>query len=252
MEAAARPLSGRVAIVTGATANLGLATAQCLASQGADVVLNYHRPQRREETRQAAEQLSGYGGRVLAVQADVTSASEVERLFAATVDACGGVDIVVNNAGLVIKKPLAETTDDDFDRAFAVNTRAAFLTMRQAARHIRDGGRIVNVITSIVAFTIPFYGVYAASKGAVEYLTKALAKELGDRGVTVNCVAPGPLNTSFYFPVETEESIAGAKSRAAGNRLGEVDDVAPLIAFLCGPQARWITAQTLRVNGGMA
>jgi NAD(P)-dependent dehydrogenase (short-subunit alcohol dehydrogenase family) len=252
METTARPLSGRVAIVTGATANLGLATAAYLARQGADVVLNYHRPEREDETRQAARQLSGYGGRVLAVRADVTSPTEVERLFAATVDACGGVDIVVNNAGLVIKKPLAETTDDDFEQAFAVNTRAAFLTMRQAAHHIRDGGRIVNVITSIVAFTIPFYGVYAASKGAVEHLTKALAKELGDRGVTVNCVAPGPLNTSFYFPVETPESIAGAKSRAAGNRLGEVEDVAPLIAFLCGPEARWITAQTLRVNGGMA
>lgn len=238
--------------MTGATANLGLAVAGSLAKQGADVVLNYRRPERREETRQAAEELSGPGGRLLAVQADVASAGDVERLFASTIDAYGGVDIVVNNAGLVVKKPLAETTDDDFDRSFAVNTRAAFLTMRQAARHIRDGGRVVNVITSIVAFTIPLYGVYAASKGAVEHLTRALAKELGDRGVTVNCVAPGPLNTSFYFPVETPASIAGAKSRAVGNRLGEIEDVAPLVAFLCGPQARWITAQTLRVNGGMA
>ncbi len=252
METTAQRLSGKVAIVTGATANLGLAVAGCLASQGADVVLNYHRAEREEETRQAATAVSGHGGKVLTVQADVTSPSEVERLFASTIDAFGAVDILVNNAGLVIKKPLAETTDDDFDRAFAVNTRAAFLTMRQAARHIRDGGRVVNVITSIVAFTIPFYGVYAASKGAVEHLTKAMAKELGDREVTVNCVAPGPLNTSFYFPVETPASIAGAKSRAAGNRLGEIDDVAPLIAFLCGPEARWITAQTLRANGGMA
>jgi NAD(P)-dependent dehydrogenase (short-subunit alcohol dehydrogenase family) len=247
-----RPLSGKVAIVTGATANLGLAVAGCLASRGADVVLNYHRPEREEETRQAARIVSGHGGRVSTVQADVTSSADVERLFASTIDTYGAVDILVNNAGLVVKKPLAETTDDDFDRAFEVNTRAAFLTMRQAARHIRDGGRVVNVITSIVAFTIPFYGVYAASKGAVEHLTKALAKEVGDRGVTVNCVAPGPLNTSFYFPVETPASIAGARSRAAGNRLGEIDDVAPLIAFLCGPEARWITAQTLRVNGGMA
>lgn len=252
MHESAQPLSGKVAVITGATANLGLAVAEELATRGADVVLNYHRAERAEETRRAAEELSRRGGRAIAVQADVTRSPEVERLFASTVDAFGGVDIVVNNAGLVIKKPLAETSDEDFDRAFAVNARAAFLTMRQAANHIRDGGRIINVITSIVAFTIPFYGVYAASKGAVEHLTKALAKELGDRGVTVNCVAPGPLNTSFYFPVETPESIAGAKSRAAGNRLGEVDDVAPLVAFLCGPQARWITAQTLRVNGGMA
>jgi NAD(P)-dependent dehydrogenase (short-subunit alcohol dehydrogenase family) len=162
------------------------------------------------------------------------------------------VDIVVNNAGLVVKKPMAETTDEDFERSFAVNARAPFLTMREAARLMRDGGRVVNVITSIVAFTIPFYGVYAASKGAVEHLTKALAKELGNRGITVNCVAPGPLNTSFYYPVETPESIANARSRAAGNRLGEIEEIAPLIAFLCGPEAGWITAQTLRANGGMA
>src|SRR3982750_3194814 len=161
METTAQPLSGKVAIVTGATANLGLAVAGCLASQGADVVLNYHRSEREGETRQAAKEVSGHGGRVLTVQADVTSTSDVERLFASTIDTYGAVDILVNNAGLVIKKPLAETTDDDFDRAFAVNPRAAFLTMRQAARHIRDGGRVVNIITSIVAFTIPFYGVYA-------------------------------------------------------------------------------------------
>ena len=148
-------LAGKVAIVTGATANLGLAVAEHLAGRGADVVLNYHRAERQAETERAAERLRRHGGRVLAVRADVTSSPDVERLFAAAVAEHGGVDIVVNNAGLVVKKPLAETTDEDFDRAFAVNARAAFLTMREAARHIRDGGRVVNVITSIFAFSIP-------------------------------------------------------------------------------------------------
>jgi NAD(P)-dependent dehydrogenase (short-subunit alcohol dehydrogenase family) len=124
--------------------------------------------------------------------------------------------------------------------------------MRQAARRIEDAGRVINIITSIVAFTIPFYGVYAASKGAVEHMTKALAKEIGHRSVTVNCIAPGPMNTSFYYPVEDETSIDGAKSRSVGNRLAEVADVAPLVAFLCSDRASWITAQTIRVNGGMA
>jgi len=151
----------------------------------------------------------------------------------------------------VVKKPLADTTDEEFDRAFAVNARAKFLTMREAARRLADGGRIVNIITSIVAFTIPSYSVYAGSKGAVEHFTKALAKEIGNRGITVNCVAPGPLSTPFYYPVENEESISGARSGAIGNRLGEITDVAPLVAFLCRPEAGWITAQTIRVNGGM-
>lgn len=182
----------------------------------------------------------------------MTQSADVARLFDRTIKELGRVDILVNNAGLVVKKPLAETTDEDFDRAFTVNTKAKFLTMREAAKRISDDGRIVNIITSIVAFTIPFYSVYAGSKGAVEHFTKALAKEIGDRGITVNCVAPGPLNTSFYYPVENEQSIAGAKGRSVGNRLGEIDDVAPLVAFLCTPEGRWITAQTVRVNGGMA
>lgn len=240
-------LEGKVAIITGATRNLGLEIARELSGSGAQVVLNYHDESRAEETEKAA---AGIGG--LAIRADVTRSVDVKRLFDRTVEEFGRVDILVNNAGLVVKKPLAETTDDDFDRAFAVNTRAKFLTMREAANRLSDDGRIVNIITSIVAFTIPFYSVYAGSKGAVEHFTKALAKEIGDRGITVNCVAPGPLNTSFYYPVENEQSIAGAKSRAVGNRLGEIDDVAPLVAFLCSPEARWITAQTIRVNGGMA
>lgn len=246
------PLAGRVAIITGSTRNLGLATADRLAGLGADVVINYHDPGRADEAEQAAKTLSAHGHGVLAVEADVTRSAGAAELFERTVDEFGRVNIVVNNAGLVVKKPIAETTDDDFDRAFAVNARAAFLTMREAARRIEDGGRVVNVITSIVAFTIPYYGVYAASKGAVEHLTKALAKELGPRRITVNCVAPGPLNTSFYYPVENDESIAGAKARSVGNRLGEIDDVVPLIAFLCQPEQVWITAQTIRVNGGMA
>src|SRR5262249_41096318 len=154
-------LSGRVAIVTGATANLGRQIAEQLSILGADLVLNYHNPARAEQTEQAAKALPG---RAVAVPADVTRSDEVAHLFDRAVEQFGRVDILVNNAGLVIKKPLADTTDEDFDRAFAVNTRAKFLTMREAAHRLENGGRIVNIITSIVAFTIPFYSVYAGSK----------------------------------------------------------------------------------------
>ena len=250
--AQADSLTGKAALITGSTRNLGLAIAGQLAAAGAGIMLNYHHPARKAEAGQAAAATAAHGTRVLACEADVTTPAGVASLFDATASAFGRVDIVVNNAGVVAKKPIAQTTDDDYDRAFAVNAKAAFLVMREAARRIEDGGRVINIITSIVAFTIPCYGVYAASKGAVEHMTKALAKEIGHRSVTVNCVAPGPMNTSFYYPVEDQASIAGAKSRSIGDRLAETGDVAPLVAFLCTEQGSWITAQTIRVNGGMA
>jgi 3-oxoacyl-[acyl-carrier protein] reductase len=250
--ASERPLKGKVAIVTGSTRNLGRAIAERLAGMGADIVINHHDDARRDEAEEAAEALRAHDVRVLIEQADVTQSDDVKRLFDRTVDELGRVDILINNAGLIVKKPLCETTDEEFDRCFAVNTKATFLSMREAALRMEDDGRIVNIITTIVAATIPFYSVYAASKGAVEHFTKGLAKEVGERGITVNCVAPGPLNTSFYYPVEDEGSIAFAKRLSVANRLGEIDEVVPLVAFLCGPGACWITAQTIRINGGMA
>lgn len=246
-----RPLKGKVAIITGSPQNLGRAIAERLAGMGADIVVNYHSDARREQAEQAADALRAYGGQVLVAQADVTQVNDVRWLFDRTTDSFGRVDILINNAGLIVKKPLADTTDEDFDRCFAVNTKACFLTMREAARRMENDGRIVNIITTLVAATIPFYSVYAASKGAVEHLTKGLAKELGARGITVNNVGPGPLNTSFYYPVEDERAIAMAKSLSVANRLGEIDEVVPLVAFLCAPEAAWITAQTIRPNGGM-
>lgn len=247
-----RPLKGKVAIVTGSTRNLGLAIAERLAGLGADIVINHHDEARRKEAEQAADAIRAYDGQVLVEHADVAQTDDVKRLFDRTIDRLGRLDILVNNAGLIVKKPLAETTDEDFDRCFAVNTKAKFLTMREAARRMENDGRIVNIVTTIIAATIPFYSVYAGSKGAVEHFTKGLAKEVGGRGITVNCVAPGPLNTPFYYPVEDEGSIAIAKRLSVANRLGEIDEVVPLVAFLCGPEAGWITAQTIRVNGGMA
>jgi NAD(P)-dependent dehydrogenase (short-subunit alcohol dehydrogenase family) len=238
-----RPLKEKVAIVTGSTRNLGQAIADRLAAMGADIVINHHDEARREEAEQAADALRVYGGQALIERADVTRPDDVKRLFDRTIETFGRIDILINNAGLIVKKPLAETTDDEFDRCFAV---------REAARRMENDGRIVNIITTIIAATIPGYSVYAASKGAVEHFTKGLAKEVGGRGITVNCVAPGPLNTPFFYPVENEESVAHAKRLSVANRLGEIDEVVPLVAFLCGPGACWITAQTIRVNGGMA
>ncbi len=247
-----RPLNGQAAVVTGSTRNLGLAIAARLAGLGANIVVNYHDEARSEEAEKAADELRAYNTQVLVERADVTHVDDVKRLFDRTIKSLGRLDILINNAGLIVKKPFADTTDEDFDRCFAVNTKGKFLTMREAAQRMENNGRIINIITTITAVTIPFYSVYAGSKGAVEHFTRGLAKEVGGRGITVNCVAPGPLDTSFYYPVENEESIAHAKRLSIANRLGEIGEVVPLVAFLCCPDARWITAQTIRVNGGMA
>jgi NAD(P)-dependent dehydrogenase (short-subunit alcohol dehydrogenase family) len=173
-----------------------------------------------------------------------------ERLFDETFAAFGRVDVVVNNAGMILKKPVVEVTEDDFDRIFGINTKAAFFVMQEAARRISDEGRIINMGTTLLAATTAFYGVYAGSKAPLEDFTRALAREIGARGVTVNTVAPGPIDTPFYHGQENAQSTAYATQASVAKRLGTIDDVVPLIEFLASPRSQWITAQTLFINGG--
>ena len=154
---------------------------------------------------------------------------------------------MVNNAGVILKKPFAEIDDQEYDRVFAVNARAPFLLMRAAARHMADGGRIVNIATSILGCSFPFYSVYAASKSTLEHYSRALAKELSAKRITVNTIAPGALDTPFLHAAETRESVDAIRHFTGG--LGEVDDVVPTVEFLVNPNARWLSGQTLFVNG---
>jgi NAD(P)-dependent dehydrogenase (short-subunit alcohol dehydrogenase family) len=174
----------------------------------------------------------------------------VKRLFDETISAFGRVDIVINNAGVVIKKPFVEITEEDFDRSFGINAKAAFFVMQEAARRISDHGRIINMGTTILGATIPFYSVYAGAKATLEDFTRSLAREIGHRGVTVNTVAPGPVDDVFYHGAETPESVARATQASVAGRLGHVEDIVPLIEFLASPDSQWITAQTLFINGG--
>lgn len=243
------PHTGKVAIVTGASRNLGRATAEMLGAEGSSVVVHYHDLARKAEADQVAHNMREQGGEGSAVveQADLTQVQEVEGLFERTVERFGRLDILVNTSGMVIKKPLVEYSESEYDRLFAVNAKAAFFCMREAAKRMEDEGRIINVVTTILAATMPMYAAYAGSKAPVEDFTRALAKEIAPRGITVNAIAPGPLNTSFYHSAETPDSVA----RVTGaNLLGEVRDVVPLIRFLASPEARWITAQTIFINGG--
>jgi NAD(P)-dependent dehydrogenase (short-subunit alcohol dehydrogenase family) len=245
-----RELTGKVALVTGSARNMGRAFAIALARRGADVTVHHHGEASRADAEETARQVRAAGGRALLVAGDIAQLAVVRRLFDDTLAAFGRIDIVINNAGAIRKKPVVEFSEEEFDRLFAVNTKAAFFVMQEAARRMADGGRIINMGTTLYAATTPLYSVYAGSKAPLEDFTRALAKEIGARGITVNTVAPGPVDTAFYHREENDQSTAYVSRAAALNRLGRIDDIVPVIEFLASPRSQWVTAQTLFVNGG--
>ena len=243
-------LKHKVALVTGSSRGIGRAIAERLSRDGAAVVINYC--SREERAREVVAALRSGGGQAIAVQANVAKAAEVESLFDQTIEYFGKLDILVNNAGVLSTKPLAEVTGEDFDELFGVNVKGIFLTCQQAALRMKEGGRIINLSSTVTSLLLPGYAIYAASKGAVEQITRVLAKELGAHGITVNGVSPGPTDTELFREGKTEEQIGSMAQLAAFGRLGEPKDIADVVAFLASEQARWITGQNIRVNGGVA
>ena len=245
-----RDLEGKVALITGSARNMGRAFAEALSARGADVVIHHHSGNAAREAEQVARAVQENNARALVVSGDLADPQVVRGIFKAATDAFGRIDIVINNAGVVLKKPFAEVTEEDFDRAFGINAKAAFFTMQEAARLIEDNGRIINMGTTLLGATTGMYSVYAGSKAPLEDFTRALAKEIGARGVTVNTVAPGPIDTSFFHGEENDQSVAYLSSMSPQGRLGRIEDITPLIDFLASEESRWVTAQTLFVNGG--
>ncbi|MCC2317111.1 SDR family oxidoreductase [Cellulomonas chengniuliangii] len=239
----------RVALVTGASGGIGRATAERLGRDGMAVVVHYAgNQQRAEETVKAIVEA---GGQASAVAADIGDPDQAAALFAEAEALRGGVDVVVNTAGIMILGPLAEMDVDDFDRMHRTNVRGAFLVSQQAARRLRPGGALINFSTSVTRLQQPGYAAYAATKGAVEAMTLILARELRGRDVTVNAVAPGPTATPLFLQGKSEQLIDQIASQGPMGRLGEPDDIAEVVAFLAGP-GRWVNGQVLYANGGAA
>ncbi|MFD6423462.1 SDR family oxidoreductase [Streptomyces sp. NPDC060198] len=239
----------RVAIVTGASGGIGRAVAERLAADGTAVVVHYGRDKARaEEVVATVEKL---GGRATAFSGDVADEHAMAALFAAAEQAYGGVDVVVNTAGIMLLAPVAEFDLDAFDRMHRTNVRGTFVVSQLAARTLRSGGALINFSTSVTRLQQPTYAAYAATKGAVEAMTLVLARELRGRDVTVNAVAPGPTATPLFLegkPQQVVDTIAGLSPM---ERLGTPEDIAEAVAFLAGP-GRWINGQVLHANGGVA
>lgn len=245
-----KDLTGKVAIIFGSAKNMGRAFALSLASRGASVAIHYRSASAEADAKEAAKAVEAAGGKATIVSGELSDSSVVKGIFTKVKSDLGRVDFVINCAGVVIKKPFVEYTDEDFDRSFNANAKAAFLVMREAGKCIEDNGRIISLGTSLLAAFTGFYGVYAGSKAPLEDFTRALAKEIGGRGVTVNVVAPGPIDTPFFHGQETPEAVAYLSAASVAKRLGKIEDIVPVIDFLCSEGSNWVTGQTLFVNGG--
>jgi 3-oxoacyl-[acyl-carrier protein] reductase len=241
--------TSKVAIVTGASRGIGAAVAERLAGDGFTVVVNFSGD--AKSAAAVVRKIEGEGGRALAVKADVSDSRAVHGLFDAAERTFGGVDVLVNNAGIMKLARIADGDDALFDQQIAINLKGSFNTMREAAKRLRDGGRIVNFSTSVVGTKLETYGVYAATKAAIETMTAILSKEMRGRNITVNAVAPGPTATGLFLDGKSPELIERMAKMNPLERLATPEDIASVVAFLAGPDGGWINGQVLRANGGM-
>ncbi|MFJ3055688.1 SDR family oxidoreductase [Herbaspirillum sp. NPDC087042] len=240
----------RVALVTGASRGIGAAIARRLARDGFSIVVNYAGSE--TAAKNLVEEIEEGGGRAISVQADVSSESAVINMFDKAEQVFGGVDVVVNNAGIMKQATVANFDLASFDQSMAINVRGAFLCMQQAARRVRAGGRIINLSTSVTPLRRETYGVYCATKSAVEALTAILSKEMRGRNVTVNAVAPGPTATELFLDGKSPELVEQLAKLNPLERLGTPEDIASAVSFVAGPEGSWINGQVLRSNGGMS
>ncbi|WP_338332210.1 SDR family oxidoreductase [Acetobacter sp. LMG 32666] len=248
-------ITGKTVLIAGGAKNLGGLIARDLAKQGAKtVVIHYHSPTAEAEAQATLQAVQLSGAKAFAFQADLTQPGAVADLFAKAQQATGGLDIAINTVGKVLKKPIADTTDEEYDAMFAINTKVAFQFIREAGKHLNNNGKLLSIVTSLLGAYTPFYSTYAGAKAAVEHFTRAASKELGGRGISVNAIGPGPMDTPFFYGQEEPEAVAYHKGAAAlspfsHTGLTEVEDIVPHVRFMVS-DGWWMTGQTILVNGG--
>lgn len=213
------------------------------------MVIHYNSGSSRAEAEETLAAVEAQGVRAGLLQGDLTSAANVEALFDEAEKILGTIDVAVNTVGKVLRKPIVETTEEEYDSMFDINSKAAYFFIREAGRHLADDGKIITVVTSLLAAFTDGYSTYAGGKAPVEHFTRAAAKEFADRGISVNAVAPGPMDTPFFYGQETPERVEFHRSQAMGNQLTQIEDIAPIIRFLA-TDGWWITGQTIFANGG--
>jgi NAD(P)-dependent dehydrogenase (short-subunit alcohol dehydrogenase family) len=220
-----------------------------LAEKGVNVAVHYNSDSSEPDADKTVAAVQHAGVKAIKVQGDLTKPGNVSALFDAAVDAFGGVDIAINTVGKVLRKPIVETTEDEYDSMFDINAKAAYFFLQHAGKRLNDGGAVVTIVTALLGAFTDGYSTYAGSKSPVQHFTRAAAKEFGVRGISVNNVAPGPMDTPFFYGEETSERVAFHKSQAMGNRLTRIEDIAPLVVFLAD-EGHWVTGQTIFANGG--
>jgi NAD(P)-dependent dehydrogenase (short-subunit alcohol dehydrogenase family) len=242
-------LAGKNVLIAGGAKNLGGLIARQAAEAGANVAVHFNSDASRADAEQtlAAVEASGVTGAIF--QADLTVPANVTRLFADAKAAIGSIDVAVNTAGKVLRKPIVETTEDEYDSMFDINAKAAYFFIQEAGKNLNDGGKVITIVTSLLAAFTDGYSTYAGGKSPVEHFTRAAAKEFADRGISVTAIAPGPMDTPFFYGQETPERVEFHKSQGMGNQLTKIEDIAPIVRFLA-TDGWWITGQTILANGG--
>jgi len=248
-------IKGKTVIIAGGAKNLGGLIARDLAAHGAKAIaIHYNSPATMADADATIAAIKAAGAQAVAFQADLTTAGAMEKLFAATVAAIGKPDIAINTVGKVLKKPMIEISEAEYDEMSAVNAKSAFFFLKEAGKHLNDNGKICTLVTSLLGAFTPFYAAYAGTKAPVEHFTRAASKEFGERGISVTAIGPGPMDTSFFYPAEGAEAVAYHKTAAALSNfsrtgLTDIEDIVPYIRFMVS-EGWWMTGQTILVNGG--
>ena len=242
-------MSKKVILITGASRGIGAFTANVLAQQGHSIIINYARHD--EEANKVVNKILASGGSASAFKANIAYSNEVKALFEYVIQTYGRLDVLINNAGIMALSKIEHVEDDSINQLLDVNLKGSLYTMREAAKHLSSGGKIINLSSSVVGMNLEQYGVYTATKAAIESLTVILAKELRGRNITVNAIAPGPTATELFLDGKSEELIKKLSQAAPLERLGTVEDIAAVLDFAVNEASNWVNAQVLRVNGGM-